>query len=348
MIERSTRSVDGTDVDIIVITNGALKAVVTSLGARLLELHVPDRSGQTADVVLQRSTMEEMATDDNYFGATAGRYANRIANGRFMLDGQQVQLTANEGRNHLHGGTEGFDRRVWETHLDEHTDSVRFTRTSPDGEEGYPGNLSTEVTYTLLAPALEIEIRATTDAPTIANIVNHAYFNLGGHDSGTILDHVVQVNSSYYTPVDEELLATGEILTVEGTPFDFREPTTIGARVDEVENAAAGRETQASAGYDHNLVLDGVGIRAVFVAIDPLSGRKLTLSTNQPGLQFYTGGYTEGVSAKMPLTSYPAYAGFTLETQTFPGSPQHAHFPSPRLDPSQTYLNSIRLEFGTN
>ncbi|MTD58522.1 aldose epimerase family protein [Amycolatopsis pithecellobii] len=347
MIEHRTESFDGTDVDLVTIHNGPWKAVVTNLGARLTELHVPGRNGETADVVLQRPTLKEMAHDDNYFGATAGRYANRIRNGRFTLDGAEVRLGINEGQNHLHGGITGFDRFRWQTHVDHQMDSVRFSRISPDGEEGFPGNLDTRVTYTLAPPALLIEIRATADASTIANIVNHAYFNLGGHDSGTVLDHVVRMRSSFYTPVDDELLATGEVRTVEATPFDFRTATPIGARLDQIHNGAAGRQTDRSAGYDHNFVLDGTGMREVFEATDPASGRRLILSTDQPGLQFYTGGYLHGVTAKPPLEAYPAHAGFTLETQTFPDSPNFAHFPSPRLDPGQTYQNSIRLEFAT-
>ncbi|WP_103340779.1 aldose epimerase family protein [Amycolatopsis sp. CA-126428] len=347
MIEHSTRTVDGTEVDVVVLSEGPWRAVLTNLGARLVELHVPDKSGRTADVVLQRPTLEEMAHDENYFGATAGRYANRIKEGQFVLAGAGVQLSLNEGKNHLHGGIRGFDQHVWRTHLDRDANSVRFSRMSRDGEEGYAGNLDTHVTYTLVPPVLRIGIRATTDAATIANIVNHAYFNLGGHDSGTILDHVVRIRSSFYTPVDDELLATGEVRAVDGTAFDFRTPTAIGARLAEVDNAAAGREVTDSAGYDHNFVLDGEGMREVFEATDPRSGRRLTLSSNQPGLQFYTGGYLRGVSAKAPLEVYPAYAGFTLETQTFPGAPNHPHFPSARLEPGESYVNSIELRFGT-
>lgn len=347
MIEQHRHTVNGVEVDVITMTDGAWKAVLTNLGARLIELHVPDESGTSADVVLQRSSLTEMATDDNYFGATAGRYANRIEAGRFDLDGRTVQLSLNEGGNHLHGGTTGFDRHLWQTRVSDEGDTVTFSRTSHDGEEGYPGNLRTEVSYTLAPPALDITIRASTDAPTLANVVNHAYFNVAGHDSGTVLDHLVQIHSSFYTPVDDELLATGEIRTVEQTPFDFRTATPIGGRLHDVSNAAAGRSTDEPAGYDHNWVLDGRGMREVFQVTDPATRRRLTMSTNQPGLQFYVGGYLKGVTAKAPLETYPAFAGFTLETQTFPGSPNHAHFPAARLDPGQTYLNSVRLEFST-
>ncbi len=347
MIEQHTDTVDGQVVDVVTLTSGAWKAVLTNVGARLTELHVPDDDANTVDVVLQRSSLAEMATDDNYFGSTAGRYANRIAAGRFDLDGTPVQLPLNEGGNHLHGGFTGFDQHLWTTRTDDTDDSVTFSRTSPDGEEGYPGALHTDVTYTLAPPSLGITIRATTDAPTIANIVNHTYVNIAGHDSGTVLDHLVRIDSAFYTPVDEELLATGEILTVDQTPFDFRTPSAIGARLRDVSNAGAGRSTDEPAGYDHNWVLSGTGMREVFQVTDPKTGRRMTLSTNQPGLQFYVGGYLKGVTAKAPLDTYPAFAGFTLETQTFPGSPNHAHFPSARLDPGETYLNSVRLEFSS-
>ncbi len=347
MIEQHTETVDGAEVGVLTLTNGAWKAVLTNLGARLTELHVPDENDTTVDVVLQRASLAEMASDDNYFGSTAGRYANRIDAGRFDLDGTTFQLSRNEGGNHLHGGAVGFDRHLWQTGIADTGDSVTFTRTSSDGEEGYPGNLNIEVTYTLAPPALEVTIRARTDAPTVANIVNHSYFNVAGHDSGTVLDHLVQVHGSFYTPVDDELLATGEILSVDQTPFDLRTPTAVGARLQEVINAAAGRSTEEPAGYDHNWVLDGTGMRKVFQVTDPVTRRRLTMATNQPGLQLYVGGYLKGVTAKAPLDAYPAFAGLTLETQTFPGSPNHAHFPSARLDPGQTYLNSVRLEFST-
>jgi aldose 1-epimerase len=347
VIEQRAETVNGEQIDVITMTDGAWKAVFTNLGARLIELHVPDENGDTVDVVLQRSSLSEMATDDNYFGATAGRYANRIRAGRFDLDGTTVQLSVNEGDNHLHGGTTGFDRHVWQTRIGDEDNTVAFTRTSPDGEEGYPGNLHTEVTYTLAPPALDIAIRATTDAPTVANIVNHSYFNVAGHGAGTVLDHLVRINGSFYTPVDDELLATGEIRSVDQTPFDFRTPTPVGDRLHDVSNAAAGRTTDDVAGYDHNWVLDGTGMREVFEVTDPTTGRRLTMSTNRPGLQVYVGGYLKGVTAKAPLDAYPAFAGLTLETQTFPGSPNHAHFPSSRLEPGQTYVNSVHLEFST-
>lgn len=334
-------------VDVVTLTEGSLRAVVTNLGAKLLELQVPDAHGSTADVVLQRPTLAEIATDENYFGATAGRFANRIREGRLTIDGQAFELSINEGRNHLHGGRVGFDRHVWTTEPGGNA-SVAFRRTSPDGEEGYPGALACKVTYRLEPSALIIDIEATTDAPTVCNLVHHSYFNLGGHDSGSILDSLLELHSSYYLPVDEELLPTGEVLAVAGTPFDFRNPTPIGRHVAEVQHGGAGRATtDAGAGFDHNWVLEGVGMRQVLTLTDPASGRKMIMSTNQPGVQVYTGGYLDGVSAKGAVGRYAAFSGVTMETQTFPDAVNFSHFPQALLRPGQTYENRMRFDFST-
>lgn len=339
MIETATAQVADLEVDVITVTNGAQRAVLTNLGARLVELHVPDRQGNVADIVLQRPTLAEISTDANYLGSTAGRYANRIREGKLTIDGEPVQLSVNEGRNHLHGGVRGFDRRVWATECGADGMQVRFWRVSPNGEEGYPGTLTTSVTYRLEESALNIEISATTDATTVANIVHHSYFNLGGHESGTILDHELEMRSSFYVPVDDELLPTGEVLGVAGTPFDFRTPTPIGRNNSRLERSGQG--------FDHNWVLEGVGMREVVFLTDPASGRRLTLSTDQPGVQVYVGGYLEGVTAKAPATTYPAFAGLTLETQTFPDAVNLSHFLQAVLPPGETYLNQMRLEFST-
>ena len=341
----TTANVNGVEIDVVTLESGTHKAVLTNLGARLLELHVPDRDGNLADVVLQRATYEEIATDDNYMGSTAGRYANRIRNGLLPIGAQTVQLSINEGENHLHGGLRGFDRKLWSTQYGTAGDEVTFWHVSPDGDEGYPGTLTCSVTYRLDGHALSIDIRATTDALTVANIVHHSYFNLAGHDSGTILEHVLQMQSGYYTPVDDDLLTTGEVLSVAGTPFDFRTPTPIGKNIADVTHSGAGRVSDAGVGYDHNWVLDGSGMREAVYLSDPASGRRLTMSTNQAGVQLYVGGYLEGVSAKNGGGTYPAFAGLTLETQVFPDSPNHAHFPQAQLTPGQTYLNSVRFEF---
>ncbi|MGW4332054.1 aldose epimerase family protein [Rhodococcus koreensis] len=347
MIDHHTAQVPNVDITLITLSNDQCRAVLTDAGARLLELHVPDADGNLADVVLGRATLEETVTDPNYFGATAGRYANRIRAGKFPLDGVLQQVTCNEGANHLHGGARGFDRHLWSTQLGADGNSVTFWRISPDGEEGFPGTLTTRVTYRLEGRALAIEIEATTDQTTVANIVNHAYFNLGGHDSGPVLEHLLQIHGSHYIPVDDELLPTGEVRAVEGTAFDFRTPTPIGKNLHQVDHAGAGRTTTDAAGYDHNWVLDGTGMREIATLTDPKSRRRLTVSTNQPGVQVYVGGYLDGVTAKAPADQYAAFGGLTFETQTFPDAVNHSHFPQATLNPGETYLNRIRYDFST-
>lgn len=345
MIETRTAHVNDLEIDLVTLDRGNCRAVLTNLGARLVELHVPDSDGNRADVVLQRPTLEDMATDENYMGSTAGRYANRIRAGRFMIDGTPVQLSINEGDNHLHGGRRGFDRKVWSTQIAADGTAVTFWRVSPNGEEGYPGTLTTSVTYRLTGSTLAIDIRASTDAATVVNIVHHSYFNLGGHASGTVLDHIVKMKSSYYVPVDDTLLPLGEILAVDGTPFDFRAPTPIGKNIAAVHHSGGGRVTESGVGYDHNWVLEGSGMREVLTVTDSKSGRRLALSTNQPGVQLYVGGYLDGVTGKAPAGEYAAFAGFALETQTFPDAVNHPHFPQAELRPGDTYLNSMRFEF---
>ncbi|KQV75490.1 hypothetical protein ASC61_11000 [Aeromicrobium sp. Root344] len=335
MLESFTATAGDQQITVVTISNDQCRVVLTDLGARILELHAPDRDGVLADVVLGRTSYDELPGDQYYFGVTAGRYANRIRKGRFAIDGIDHEVTRNEGENHVHGGRRGFDTYVWSTELDAARDAVTFTHTSPDGDEGYPGTLESRVTYTLDGSALEIRIEAETDRPTIVNLVNHAYFNLAGHDSGTVLDQVLQVDAGAYTPVDAELLPTGEVLSVARTPYDFREPTPIGAHIDEVDNA----------GYDHNWVLDGDGMRRVATLTDPPSGRRLTLVTDQPGIQVYAGGYLEGASAKGDLGTYAAFAGVTAEMQTFPDSINHPEFPQRVLRPGETYVNVVRYEF---
>lgn len=335
MLESFTATAGDHTITVVTISNDVCRVVLTDLGARILELHAPDRDGVLADVVLGRKSYDELPRDPYYFGVTAGRYANRIREGRFEIDGTEYAVTRNEGQNHVHGGPLGFDTYVWSTDLDADNDSVTFSRRSPDGEEGYPGTLDARVIYTLDGGALEIRIEAETDRPTIVNLVNHAYFNLAGHDSGTVLDQLLQVDASAYTPVDAELLPTGEILSVDGTAFDFRTEMPIGKNIDAVDNA----------GYDHNWVLDGDGMRQVATLTDAASGRRLTLVTDQPGIQVYAGGYLEGASAKGDLETYAAFAGVTAEMQTFPDSINHPHFPQRVLREGETYVNVVRYEF---
>lgn len=346
MITTEIRDADGYEATLLTIANDRCRAVLTDMGARLLELHVPDRDGQMADVVLGRETFAEIVTDPAYFGSTAGRFANRIRAGRFELDGTPYQLACNEGDNHLHGGDRGFDRYSWSIGLGEDGNQVTFWRVSPHGEENFPGTLTIQVTYRLEDTDLLVTIEATTDAPTLCNIVHHSYFNLAGHRSGPVLDHVVQLNASSYTSVDEDLLPTGEIVAVDGTPFDFRRPTRVGDRNNEIEHSGGGRVSGGPAGYDHNWVLDGEGMRVVAVIAESTSGRKVTVSTQQPGLHLYVGGYLEGTSAKGGGT-YERFAGFTLESQGFPDAPNHPNFPSTVLRPGERYLNRMVYSFST-
>jgi len=345
VIESKSVRAQGLEVDVITLSNDVCRAVLTNLGARLMELHVPDKDGRLADIVLQRPSFEDMAADDHYMGATVGRYANRIRRGRLMIDDVPAQLSINEGGNHLHGGRLGFDRRLWSTELSADSDSVTFWRMSPNGEEGYPGALTTAVTYRLDGSSLSIDMRATTDAATIVNLAHHSYFNLAGHASGSILGHLAEIRSSFYLPVDDELLPTGEVLAVEGTPFDFCQATPVGKNMAAITHSGAGHATDSNAGYDHNWVLEGSGMREAVVITDPGSGRQLTMCTNQPGVQFYVGGYLNGVSGKPPAGEYEAFAGLTLETQTFPDAVNHSHFPQATLHPGETYLNRVRLDF---
>lgn len=302
--------------------------VLTDLGARVLELHVPDRSGVCTDIALQRATPADVATDEAYMGATVGRYANRIRRGHIEIDGVATQLSVNEGENHLHGGRHGFDRKIWSVQTGD--DEVRFWRVSPAGEEGYPGTLNASVTYRLTGSTLRVTIRADTDAPTIANIVAHPYWNLGGHGTGTVDDHLVTIAAGAYLPVDAAGLPTGEVCAVAGTPFDFRTPAPVGGR---------------GVAYDHTWVLDGTGMRTVATVEHSGSGRRVSLSTNQPGLQLYTGRHLEGLSAKAPAGRYPAFAGLALEAQNFPDAPNHRSFPSAELLPGQTYVNDVEYAF---
>jgi aldose 1-epimerase len=345
MPETACTTVSDVPVRLVTLRSSTCTAVLTDLGARLLEFHVPDRDGNAADVVLGRATPEDTFTDRHYMGATAGRYAGRIARGQFTFEGRHYQLAANEGDNHLHGGVRGFDQYFWTTTLHRGEEAVTFTRVSADGEEGFPGELTARTTYRLEGQTLSISMTATTDQTTIARLVHHSYWNLGGHDSGTILDHLVQLNASHYIVTDEELLPNGEIASVRGTPYDFRQPRAVGERNADVVNTGAGRLTETSAGYDNSWVLDGAGFRVVGSVTDPRSGRRLDLATDQRGLCLYAGGYLAGLSAKGPLRAYPQFAGLTLETTAFPDDINQPHFPPPVLRPGDTYRNEMRLAF---
>jgi aldose 1-epimerase len=327
--------IGGADVNAatLVGTDG-LTVRLLSFGARLAELWVPDRQGVTADIVLGHDRLEDWQTLGRYVGATCGRYSNRIAGGRFVLDGHAVQVDRNEGANHLHGGVAGFDSRHWQVagHSATH---VTFALHSADGDMGFPGSLQVETTYRINGLGLEIEMSATTDAPTVVNLVNHAYFNMAGQGTGTVLDQRLRVDAGHYLPVDGQLIPTKEVRSVSGTAFDFRKARPIGS------------DLPGPGGFDHTLCLSAPpgsdGLRPCLEATDPVSGRSLRLATTEPGVQLYTGAHFNDTPGKGGRR-YPRFAGFAAETQRFPDSPNTPHFPSARLDPGSTYRH--RMSFG--
>jgi aldose 1-epimerase len=325
---------DGHEVTIFQLTNAnGLRASVIDYGAILVSLQVPDREGTLADVTLGFDDLDSYTKRNPLFGATVGRYANRIANAKFTLDGVEYKLTANAGKNHIHGGrNKRFDRVMWKGRLlrNEQEVGVRFSYLSKDGEEGFGGNLDCTVTYALTNDnELKISYEATTDKATIINLTNHSYFNLAGAGSGDILGHEITINASLYTPADNALIPTGEIHSVKGTALDFTQPRTIGARIDELT------ETR---GYDHNYVLNGSLGSLAFAArvYEPKSGRVMEVYTTEPGMQFYTANGMRGIKGKGGKI-YNRHYGFCLETQHFPDSPNKPHFPSVVLRPREKY-----------
>jgi aldose 1-epimerase len=346
-VTRSTfgQTADGTDVAVFALSNGkGMRAKVMEYGAILVTLEVPDRKDNPADVVLGFSRLEPYLKGHPLFGSTVGRYANRIAGASFMLDGVKHDITANAGKNHIHGGgSRRFDKVVWKGYPFETRTSagVRFTHLSFDGEEGFPGNLDVAVTYTLTEKnELRIDYRATTDKPTIVNFTNHSYFNLAGAGNGDVLDHELTINAPWYTPAGEGLIPTGEICTVAGTPLDFTEPRKIGDRIDELT------ETR---GYDHNYVLAGsYGALSPAARVhEPRSGRVMEVLTTEPGMQLYTANGMRGIEGKGGK-DYGRHYGFCCETQHFPDSPNKPHFPSTVLRPGQTYRSTTVFRFTTH
>jgi aldose 1-epimerase len=314
---------------------------VMDYGATIVKILAPDRTGKIEDIALGFDHFLPYLTKSPYFGATIGRYANRIAKGQFTLDKKVCQLPCNDGPNSLHGGTRGFDKRLWKTEpVDSDIPAVRFTRLSPDGEEGYPGNLYVSVTYSLNdANELRMSYEATTDKPTVINLTNHTYFNLTGE--GSILDELLTLHADAFTPVDATLIPTGEIKDVTGTPWDFRTATAIGARIKEVGGKPVG--------YDHNYVLNKGWFSDWAVAaeaVDPKTGRTLTVSTDQPGIQFYSGNFLDGTLTGKGGKDYHQYDAFTLETQHYPDSPNHDDFPSTLLKPGDKFETSTVYAFG--
>ncbi|MFB0491535.1 aldose 1-epimerase [Methylobacterium sp. OAE515] len=343
---------DGRTVEEVTLTNGkGVTARILSWGALLRVLEVPDRTGKAADVVLGYSDLASYLNKGSYFGVSVGRYANRIRAGRFTLDGQTYALATNDGPNALHGGSAGFDKRLWTITAVKGgaAPSVTLRYVSPDGEEGYPGTLTATATYTLEASdTLSVTYEATTDKPTIVNLTNHSFFNLAGEGSGrSILNNVLTIPAERFTPVDATLIPTGEHLPVAGTPFDFRTPTVIGARIRD------GRDVQIvrGRGYDHNwVVTDAPTAEPHLVARveDPDSGRVLDVSSNQPGVQFYAGNFLNATVMGKSGLVYRQSDALALEPELFPDTPNQPAFGSARLDPGKTYRNVITYHFSTS
>jgi aldose 1-epimerase len=344
----TTQAGEATEIYTLKNKNGLI-AKVTTYGATLVELHVPDKAGQLADVVNGFDDVSGYEGDGNqYFGCTTGRVCNRIAKGKFTLDGKEYTLAINNDPNHLHGGNEkAISKQVWKASAESGGQSVTFSLTSPDGEEGYPGNLSMKITYTLTdANELRIDYEATTDKPTPVNLTNHAYFNLGGAGTGTALDHELTLNADKYTPTDDTLIPTGEIEEVEGTPIDFRQPHRIGARIPDRDAAKTEDCKTPTLGYDHNFVINGAAGEQRLAAKlkDPKSGRVLEIFTDQPAIQFYSGNFLKDQPGKAGKT-YPFRSAVCLETQHFPDSVNHANFPSIILQPGVTYRTTTVHKF---
>ncbi len=328
--------VDGKSVDLYTISSPVLSISVTNFGAHIVSIEAPDKNGVRADVVLGFKDLNGYQKDTKtYMGSVVGRYGNRIAKGTFAIDGNVYHVPANDHGQALHGGTIGFDRKVWSATVI--PSGVELTLISPDGDMSFPGTLTAHVRYTLESSSLRIEYTATTDKPTVVNLTNHSYFNLAGKNSGTVLDQQLMLNADRYTPIDAVLIPTGELALVGGTPFDFRQSHPIGERIQ-----ARDEQLKLAGGYDHNFVLNGEGLRLAAKAFDPRSGRSLTVTTTEPGVQFYSGNFLDGSVLDGDGRPYEEYAGFCLETQHFPDSPNEAKFPTTILRPEQK-LHSITI-----
>ena len=335
---------DGMPVKLFSLTNASGAEVgIIEYGGIVVNLDVPDRDGNLGDVVLGFDDLESYIADTPFFGAITGRYANRIAKGRFEIDGTAYELPVNNGPNSLHGGVKGFDKVVWKGVPLASGDGVEFSYVSADGEEGYPGTLDAKVTYTWTDDAeLRIEYEATTDKPTVINLTNHSYFNLKDGGASSILDHELTINADRYTPVDATSIPLGEIADLDGTPLDFRQATAIGARIEE-ENEQLG----FGAGYDHNYVLnrDGDGLALAATVHDHATGRAMDVLTEEPGVQFYSGNFLDGHHMGKGGVPYQHRSGLCLETQHFPDSPNQPDFPSTILRPGETYSTTTVYKF---
>jgi aldose 1-epimerase len=310
-------------------------------GAKLVSVRTPDRNGKMADVVLGYDSLDEYLNDTStHFGSIVGRYGNRIALGKFSIDGKTYQIPINNGVNALHGGPMGFDRYVWQAH--EVPNGVEFTHISPDGDMGFPGTLTAKVKYTLIGNTLRLDYSATSDKATVVNLTNHAYFNLHGDDQGNILDQKLELNADRFTPVDSGLIPTGVLEPVAGTPFDFRKPEVIGVRIESDHE-----QMKLGGGYDHNFIVNGTAgsLRLAAVVADPESGRRMTVETTEPAIQFYTGNFLDGTYTGRHGAKYVKHTGLCLETQHYPDSPNQPAFPSTLLRPGVTRHSTTTFAF---
>jgi aldose 1-epimerase len=340
---------EGETVDVFTLSNAqGMEVRVITYGGIITSIRVPDRSGHLDDVVLGFDNLDGYIKNPPYLGAIIGRYANRIAKGRFALDGKTYTLAVNNGPNHLHGGIKGFNKVVWKAESFKNFDGtgVVFTHTSPDGDEGYPGTLSLRVAYTLSDHnEIAVDYQATADKPTPVNLTQHTYFNLAGEGSRDVLDHVLTINASRYTPVDANLIPVGELRDVAGSPFDFRMPKAIGERIGQDDP-----QLRMGNGYDHNFVLDRTGdslLQAAHV-VEPSTGRVLDVSTTEPGMQLYTGNFLDGTLTGKSGHVYKRRYGFCLETQHFPDSPNQPNFPNTILRPGETYRSKTVFAFSVS
>jgi aldose 1-epimerase len=329
---------DGHNIDVFILEYGSVKVRIINYGATIVSIEVPDRDGIISDVVCGFDDMAGYQSADNpYFGACCGRYANRIAHGKFTLDGNEYSLALNDGPNALHGGLLGFDKKVWHARII--GDALKMTLVSPHGEEGYPGTLTVDLTFSLnSAGELRLDYCATCDRKTVLNLTNHSYFNLAGHDSGFIYDQIIQINADRYTEVDEFSIPTGKLVAVTGTEMDLTVPTPIGKHINEVQGL----------GYDHNYCINQSTPSTLTLAatvLDPESGRTLECWTSEPGVQFYSGNYLENTRGKVGAV-YKKHQGFCLETQHFPDSPNQPDFPPTELSPDEIYTHTCMYKFG--
>jgi aldose 1-epimerase len=341
---------DGSSADLYTLTNAhGMEASITNFGATLVSLKVPDKSGKSGDIVLGYDKLSSYESGKAFFGATVGRYGNRIAHAKFSLDGQTYSIGKNDGENSLHGGMVGFNKRLW-TAKDVSTaagQALELTYVSKDGEEGYPGNLSIKIIYSVPAAenALKIDYSATTDKDTVLNPTHHSYFNLAGQGNGDILQNQMTIHASRYTPVDATLIPTGELRKVAGTPFDFTKATAIGARIEQSDE-----QLKFGKGYDHNWVLDkktGGGPTLAAEVYEPTSGRVMDVLTTEPGIQFYSGNFLDGTITGKDGKTYGHRSALCLETQHYPDSPNHPDFPSTELKPGQKFHSVTIYKFST-